>query len=251
MTGVDNRALTSDDWDLSRYAAMLWNTPLSTTHADLLLDRLGVTSGNEVLDFGCGWGELLLRAIGSTNDVSVRGVGVDTDAAALVRGRALAAARGLADRVRFDLGEADAYEHSADRLISIGAAHAWGGTAPALEALAGRTRPDARLLFGEGCWEREPSRAAAEIFGEDVLPVPGLLSAAHATGWRVLHLSTADQREWDEFESTWRAGRQEWLLAHPRAPETAARQADLDARLEEYLSAYRGELGFCYLILAR
>jgi hypothetical protein len=87
--------------------------------------------------------------------------------------------------------------------------------------------------------------------GRDVLPLTQIIRTASAAGWQVLHLSTADLREWDEFESTWRAGRQEWILAHPDHPDAEAEQAELDRRLAEYVGAYRGVLGFCYLVLAR
>ncbi|WP_346537033.1 class I SAM-dependent methyltransferase [Micromonospora sp. DPT] len=46
-----------------RYARMRWNTPLSEQHAALLLQRLDIRPGTRVLDLGCGWGELLLRAV--------------------------------------------------------------------------------------------------------------------------------------------------------------------------------------------
>ena len=48
------------DIDQARYAGMRWNTPLPVDHAELLLDRLELEPGADVLDLGCGWGELLL-----------------------------------------------------------------------------------------------------------------------------------------------------------------------------------------------
>ena len=86
---------------------------------------------------------------------------------------------------------------------------------------------------------------------EEVESLTDLLEHVHASGWRVLHLSTADQREWDDFESTWRAARQEWLIRHgddDRAPEVRSR---LDAQLDAYVRTYRGVLQFCYLVLGR
>jgi SAM-dependent methyltransferase len=155
---------------------MRWNTPLSTEHAELLLDRLDLRPGQRIADLGCGWGELLLTAVARAG-AGATGAGVDEDAPLLARGRAAAARRGLDDNVTFI--EAD------------------------------------------------------------------------AAGWRVIHFSEADQREWDDFESTSRAGRQEWLLAnagHPRAPEI---REWLDTRERQYVSVYRGLLGFAYLVLAR
>ncbi|MEV0809128.1 class I SAM-dependent methyltransferase [Micromonospora sp. NPDC050200] len=239
-----------DDLAASRYARMRWNTPLSEEHADLLLRRLDVHPGTHVLDVGCGWGELLLRAV-AVGGVGTTGVGVDTDDAALARARTLAADRSLDERVTFAHGEAADWRETADRVLCVGSTHAYGGTTEALTALADLVRPGGRLLLGDGYWERPPTREALDVFGEGTMPLADLVERAQALGWRVLHLSTADQREWDDFESTWLAGRQEWLLANPEDPRAAEVRKELDGRLREYVEVYRGVLGLGYLVLGR
>lgn len=237
----------------ARYAQMRWNAPLSEAHAAQLLDALDVQPGNSILDLGCGWGELLLRAVAGGADPAVRtmGIGVDADESLLERGRALAAERGLSAQTTFVRGRAEVCNLTADRLICIGAAHAWGGTERALAGLIRLLHPGGRLLFGDGYWQRPPGVDALAIFGSDVLELPALLNRVQATGWSVLHMSTADQCEWDEFESDWRAGREQWLLDNPQDRRAPAIRADLDGRLREYETVYRGVLGFCYLVLAR
>jgi hypothetical protein len=236
-----------DELNVLRRSRMRWNAPLSETHAEVLLDRLALEAGH-LADLGCGWGELLLRAVGRTPDL--RGTGVDTDATVLERGRAAARDRGLAARAGFTEGDAATWEGPVERAICIGASHAFGSAKSALEQLA-RVVPSGRLLYGDGYWASAPNPAARETFGPDVLSLPELLDAADATGWRVLHLSTADQLEWDDFESTSRAGWQEWLLAHPADPRAARVREWLDERQRQYLRDYRGVLGFAYLVLGR
>jgi cyclopropane fatty-acyl-phospholipid synthase-like methyltransferase len=228
---------------------MRWNTPLSEEHAQLLLGRLDIRPGASLLDLGCGWGELLLRAVNSAGVTT--GVGVDTDARAIARGRALAADSGLDGRVTFIDGAIDTWQQAADRVICIGAAHAWNGAPTALTALGSHVRPGGRLLFGDVCWEHPPTDDAVGIFGDDVRALNDLVECAQAAGWRILHLSTADQREWDDFESTWRAGREEWLLANPNHEQAPAAREELDAQVGQYFGTYRGVLGFCYLVLGR
>lgn len=234
-----------DDHELNaaRRARMRWNAPLDETHAGLLLTRLDL-SGRTVTDLGCGWGELLLRAVAS----GASGIGVDTDPDALARGRTAATERGL--RAEFVEADAAAWTTPAERAICIGSSHAYGGTIEALAALAKVVPAGGRLLYGDGCWPAPPTPAAAAIFPE-VLPLTGLLAAADDAGWQVLHLSTADQREWDDFESTSRAGRAEWLLANPDHPRAGEIRAWLTKRQREYVGDYRGVLGFAYLVLAR
>jgi hypothetical protein len=236
-----------DELNALRRTRMRWNAPLSEAHAELLLDRMALGPGL-LADLGSGWGELLLRALGRTP--GLQGVAVDTDAGALDRGRAAARARGLDRRVEWVPSDAAAWAGPVERAFCIGASHAFGSAPAALERLA-EVVPSGRLLYGDGYWAAPPSPALEEIFGPDVPSLPGLLEAAGAAGWRVLHLSTADGLEWDDFESSSRAAWQEWLLAHPADPRAPQVREWLDRRLREYVGGYRGVLGFTYLVLGR
>jgi SAM-dependent methyltransferase len=243
--------LNVTDPDDARYTRMRWNAPLSREHAELLLDRLDLLPGQRLVDLGCGWGALLRAAVARAGTAAT-GTGIDQDPAALARGRAEAARDGLpAGAVEFVAADATAWRGTCDRVLCVGAAHAFGGTSPALRALAEVVPPGGRLLFGDGCWDRAPGPDAVKFFGRGTLALPGLLEACRATGWRVIHCSTADQREWDDFEFTFRAGRQEWLLANPEHPRAGEIRDWLDDREREYVSGYRGVLGFAYLVLAR
>jgi cyclopropane fatty-acyl-phospholipid synthase-like methyltransferase len=238
------------NFEQAGYAGMWWNTPLSEAHAARLLERLEIGRRHSVLDLGCGWGELLLRAV-ADRDRSGTAVGVDIDAGLLQRGRGAAAARGLEDRVTFVEARAEEWHEPADRVLCIGAAHAWGGARRALPALARLVTPGGRMLFGDGIWESPPTEPARELFGDDVLPEPELHRLIVAAGWRVLARSRAELDEWDAFENAWRAGREEWRLAHAGDPRAAAVAAQLAQRVTEYVDVYRGVLGFTYLVLAR
>jgi ubiquinone/menaquinone biosynthesis C-methylase UbiE len=235
-----------DSLAAARYAALRWNTPLSENHAEELLDHLDLPTATSVVDLGCGWGELLLRAAGSTS--AAQETGVDTDPACLGRGRRAALDRGLG--VTFLEQPAEDWHGTADRALCIGSSHTLGGSEAMLTRLADVV-PHGRVLVGDGCWESAPTPAAHAIFGDDILPLAGLVAACAATGWQVLHLSTADQHEWDDFESRHRAGLREWLLANPSDPRAAEVREHQQVREQEYLTAYRGVLGLAYLVLAR
>jgi len=233
--------------DKALYVRMRWNMPLSAEHAELLLDRLDLRRGQRIADLGCGWGELLLTAVGRAG-AGTTGVGVDTDESVLERGRREAAVRGLP--VEFLNADVASWRGTADRVLCTGAAHAFGGTADALRSLADVVPAGGRLLYGDAIWSRPPSPEAVGLLGEGISSLTELLDAARASGWRVIHVSEADQREWDDFESTFRAGRQEWLLANEGHPRAADIREWLDDRERGYVTVYRGILGFAYVVLA-
>ena len=235
------------DPDKALYARMRWNMPLSPEHAELLLDRLDLRRGQRIADLGCGWGELLLTAVARAG-VGTAGVGIDTDQSVLERGRREAAARGLP--VEFLNADVASWRGTADRVVCTGASHAFGGTADALRSLAGVVPAGGRLLYGDAIWSQPPSPEAVGLLGEDIGSLTELLDAARASGWRAIHVSEADQREWDDFESTFRAGRQEWLIANPGHPRAADIREWLDDRERGYVTVYRGILGFAHLVLA-
>ena len=231
------------------YSRMRWNAPLSEEHASLLLDRLGVSPGDEVVDLGCGWGELLHRA--GAPVVTATGLGVDTNRTAILRGRNALEEAGLSDRITLSDEDASKWTAPADRVVCVGASHAWGNSREALKALRGLLRPQGRILFGDGCWDGQPpTDDAVAMLGDEILTLTDLVDTATELGWRVIHVSTADQREWDDFEGTWRAGRQEWLLAHPDDHRADQIRKELDSQLRDYLGTYRNVLGFAYLVLS-
>ena len=77
-----------------------------------------------------------------------------------------------------------------------------------------------------------------------------MVDQAVSAGFRPEWIETASLEEWDDFESTFRAGRQEWLVGHGDDPRAAGVRDWLDTREREYAGVYRQVLGFVYLILA-
>lgn len=232
----------------AKYSALLWNTPLSQAHANALLNNLDLKTGISIVDIGCGWGELLLRATARV-DPLVIATGIDTDQLLLDRGKRNAANQNNLP-VEFIQQRAEEFQEEQDRAICIGASHAFGGTRAMLLRLA-EIVPQGRVLVGDMCWEKSPTEEAKAIFGDGVLSLADLAALCRETGWDVLSLTTADQREWDQFESGLRAGPRGWLLANPGDPRAAGVREEQNRREHEYLTQYRGVLGMAYLVLGR
>jgi SAM-dependent methyltransferase len=243
--------VTADDAALTglAHSGLVWNTPLSSEHAERLLQRLDLASAVRMLDLGCGWGELLLRAL--VEAPTARAVGVDTAVQHLRRGEAAAAARGLAGRVSFVAANLATYEGQADRVLCIGASHGWGDTSAALARLQQHVSPGGRLLLGDAYWVRPPEADVVAILGPQCGTLADLVHLAVGAGWRPLHVDVADAAEWDDFEFAWCGGLERFALAQPDHRLAGAAREFADRRRDEYLQGYRGVLGFAYLVLAK
>lgn len=219
---------------MSSHTYLTFNAPLSEARAAALLTALSPAA--TFLDLGCGWAELLLRLVAANPGAT--GLGVDIAAPGLQRGRAAAAARGLADRVVLRQAEAAAERSAADVVLCVGASQAFGGLIPCLDALKARVRPGGRALLGEAVWLAEPG-ALVELFG--ALPTPlAVRAAAEARGFTVRSAEPATLAEWDDFEATWRAG------LHASATPQALSLAE---QREALYKDYRGVLGFLWTVL--
>ncbi|KAK4145130.1 SAM-dependent methyltransferase [Dichotomopilus funicola] len=284
MVNNDDEAIAE-----ARYARLTFNAPLSLSHADTLLTHLDLTPATSVVDLGCGWGELLLRAAASvpsdSAEVTATFTGVDTDVTVLARARREVASQGLSPgKVTFVEQPAAAWTWTGtgtttqpSRAICIGSSHAFGNTSSMLTHLTnllshppeedGHSPTITRALIGEMFWEEaahhpnNPRAKTARAQFEDpdsneenqIPSLAGLVEMCRAAGWTVLHLSVADQREWDEFESAHRAGLREWALLNGGRSPTRAEEVrrEQDERERGYLEGYRGLLGFAYLVLGR
>lgn len=229
-----------------KYADLLWNCPLSKDHADAMLPFLKLSSFTTLVDIGCGWGELLIRAAQKYNVKTI--TGIDTDIDLLARAQRTAEERQLDASFRNIDGLK--WESTQDRAICIGSSHALGGTRAMLERLA-RIVPSGRVLVGDMCWEKSATPEALSLFGDEVLTLSAIVAICQQTGWQILHLSTADQREWDCFESAHRSGTRAWLLENPQRETTQTIQSLIDKRETQYIESYRGVLGFLYLVIGR
>jgi SAM-dependent methyltransferase len=231
---------------------LTFNSPLSDARAERLVADAAAHGPETVTDFGCGWGELLLRILQAVPDA--RGTGVDVHGPDVRRARRLAAERGLEHRATFVEGQAAEHLRPADLVISSGAYQAFGTVPDALKAIRPIVNPGGRLLFACEVWERTPTKQelAAMWPGtsiEDCLFLPDLVDRAVAAGFRPLGIEMATRDEWDGFESGFAAGAEEWLLANGDHDQAEAVRTRLDAHRSIWLRGSRQVMGYAYLTL--
>jgi SAM-dependent methyltransferase len=223
--------------------------PVSDANLHRLLGRLGPVE--RVLDLGCGFGEWLLAALEAAPGAT--GVGVDTSGPALDEARRRARDRRLADRVELVQAEGAGYEgRGFDAVLCVGVTHVFGGLAGTLDAVRSHLRPGGRVLLGEGFWDGDPTPQAMSALGAEPGELPdlsGLVEAARSAGYEPGYGHVSSAEEWDDYEWSWTGSLTAWALTEASDDDRDRALAVAGTHREEWLTGYRGQLGFLTVVL--
>ncbi|WP_025274244.1 class I SAM-dependent methyltransferase [Haloglycomyces albus] len=238
----------------TQYAHLTFNSPLAPWRAERLVRSLSKDNPPRIIDFGCGWGELLLSLLEASP--SSTGIGLDNDNRLLDRARSNARKRGLSDQVEFIDRDASTWTEPADLVICIGASHIWSDPQTALRKLHPLVKPGGRLLFGDMIWERRPTpeelaRLWEEASGDEMCDLPELTDAVIDAGFRPLRLEAVERGEMDDFESGFLADWEHYLINCPNAAEADTYRRFADEHRRMWLEGYRDLAGFAYVTAGR
>jgi cyclopropane fatty-acyl-phospholipid synthase-like methyltransferase len=225
--------------------------PLSDSSVADLLGKALAGRGS-VLDLGCGSGTWLLRAL--QRHPGLTAVGVDRAADGFPGVLAQAATAGVADRLGLHRADVRTYTSPApvDAVLSVGAAHAFGGLGPTLQAARRHLAPGGVVVLGECFWPTAPGARALEALGastDDYTDLPGALELVDEHGWIPVHGHVSTQDEWDSYEWSWTGTLARWALEHPEHPDAAQALAAANEHRRRWIDGYRGALGFVTLVL--
>ncbi|MFD8690159.1 SAM-dependent methyltransferase [Streptomyces sp. NPDC059651] len=222
--------------------------PLDDDSVRRLLDHAVPHADARALDLGCGGGEWLLRAL--SGRPGLRAEGVDISEGSLLAAGAAADRLGVRERLVLHQqdGAAFASVDPFDLVLSVGAAHVFGGLLPTLAAARKHLAPGGRVLIGDGFWEREPTPEAVEMLG-DFADLATTLDRVTADGWTPVHGHVSSRAELDAYEWSCWGSLASWALDHPADPESAEVLATAATRRTEWLRVYRETWGFVTLVL--
>jgi SAM-dependent methyltransferase len=236
-----------------RHGDLPFHNPLDPAALDEVLDIVGLTSSDRVVDLGCGPGELLVRLAERTG---CGGLGVDLAEAQIEEARRRAAQRVPDAALEFEARDAGEVQGSFALAACVGSTHALGGLDAALARLSELTPPGAHVLVGDGFWAREPAEAYLEALGgatrDELTDYAGLVRAGERHGLASIYVRVATDADWDRYEWTLTANGERFVAEHPDAPEVAElREWNAAARNRVLGPGGRGTMGFALVLLRR
>lgn len=205
--------------------------------------------GNHVIDFGCGFGEVLSLW---AKQFGISGIGIDIRENACARARRKIIEQGLADRIEIVCGDAAKYSferRAFDVAACIGATFIWGGFQPTIRQMKEAIRPAGKLVVGEVYWH---TGAVPPEFAQQEASVHAeyqLLRMVREEGFDVEYVVRASHDDWDWYESNnWR-GLIRWIEENPDHPERREVIDHLHASQDEYLRYGREYFGWAQYVL--
>jgi SAM-dependent methyltransferase len=194
---------------------------------------LGLEEGSRVIDFGCGYGEVLALW---AERFGISGMGIEIREHACDRANAKMVKRGLADRIEIICANAAEYpfeQGAFDVAACIGASFIWKGFRPTIQNMRTAIHGGGKLVIGEPYWrvaQVPPEYASTEKFHFE----HELLNIAHQEGFDFEYMVRANHDDWDNYEAVNWYGLVRWIEENSDHPE---RQQVID-HLHKYQEEY-------------
>jgi ubiquinone/menaquinone biosynthesis C-methylase UbiE len=230
-----------------RYMELI--NPISTEKVLEAGRYAGLLPGHRVIDFGCGFGEVLALW---AEHYGISGIGIDIRAYACDRARQKMVERGLRERIEIVQGSGAEYHFDPgtfDLAACIGATFIWGGFRQAIRAMRQVVRPLGRLIVGEVFWQKSKVPPEFAQGQREVNTEQQLVQHARQEGYDILYMVRASQDDWTRYESSNWYGLSQWIESNPEHPEIQQVTEYLHSSQDEYFLYGREYFGWGIFVL--
>jgi SAM-dependent methyltransferase len=216
--------------------------PISAEKIRLLGERIGLASGQRVLDIACGRGGPAI-VLASTFGCEIEGVEKANVFVQAARERIAAA--GLEGQI--SVHEQDAADfplepEAWDAVLCLGATWIWGGLEGTVAALVPGVRRGGHVAVGDVY-----RRRAAPGADDEFVSLAETVRRFERAGPPMTTLITASQRDWDAYESLHWASLEDWLAENGDEPGAAEIRSEHERSKWRYLETGRELDGWAIL----
>lgn len=211
---------------------------------------LRLAPGSRVIDFGCGYGEVLVLW---AEEFGISGVGIDVREHVCTRAQRKIESRGLTDRIEIVCGRGADYEfeeRSFDAAACIGATFIWKDFLSTVRAMKPCLRTGGRMVVGEPYWFVEDVPAEGRKLQPDTLTENDLLRQIRGERLDLEYMVRASRDDWDRYEAGNWNGLLQWLEENPDHPQRDEVHTHLRKIQDEYFGFFRDSMGWAMYILA-
>lgn len=224
--------------------------PISPEKIVTLGKMLRLNTNSQVIDFGCGFGEVLALW---AEQFGISGVGIDIREYACQRALQRIASAGFADRIEISCADGASYpfaRNAFDVAVCSGATFIWDGFAASIRAMREAIKDSGRLVIGEAYWLTDQMPSDFRLQQKEVNMEVDLLKMAHEEGFDFEYMLRASHDDWDRYEAGNWYGLVRWIGENPDHPERQEVIDHLHQSQDEYLRYGRQYFGWAIYILS-
>ena len=204
---------------------------------------------SQVIDFGCGFGEVL--ALWGEH-FGISGVGVDIREYACQRARQRLTKANLDERIEIICANVTKYsidQHAFDVVICTGASFIWDDFGGALRTLSTAVHQEGKIVIGEPYWLTDEIPPVYRQRNDEVHTEYELLHRMRKEGLELEYLVRASIDDWDGYEAGNWYGLVRWIEENPHHPDREVVVEHLRQSQDEYLRYGRQYLGWAIYVL--
>jgi ubiquinone/menaquinone biosynthesis C-methylase UbiE len=229
--------------------------PVEETKLEILYDLLELNPNDNVIDIGCGKGEMLIKL---AEKYGIKGLGIDKSPYCIRDAQKRKTQRTPQAELRFLEMDGAQYKpengESFDLAMCIGATWIYGGYRTTLKALRRMTRTSGHVMVGEPFWRVNPPKEYLQSEGlsaDSFDTHHGNVRTGQSEGMRLVFTLVSSQEDWDRSEGLHWSSAAEYALAHPKDPDLEELLARDSKERESYLKWGRDTLGWAIYLFRK